>query len=600
MGRGLLHAALQGVFPDRDLFESSDPTLPGPRKSPEQIENEQAMERHSPEIILQGLAEGLPDASQLTELYNQMVGLSPNPLHTLLAQALQHATVPAIFTTNQDQCIEDAAEPGYAMVPIFDTQGFKHGLHCTLFQFHGAIGGNSAIEVARRKQSLTYTLNSMGPRLPPDKQDVLCQALARHPLIFLGYSGSDPDIWYSLYDLLTILPHPRIYWCVQGTPSTADHRTRLDARHAGAIVFFRGDLVTVLRECDNAWGLPDPGAVSPGSPTEVQDRLVRLRGWAPTLTLKERSLAYGWVLVSVGRYRAGAQLLEQLADSHPPQPVLMMAHLFAGYARRELSEHMSARAHLRQAVAMGRTLDRCRYAQAMHKLGESLSTFESVRWWHFWPTQPKLHEGAGWLLKAIKEYESLPAEERAVKSLGRAGLAHARMNLGQLYRRTAAYTPGLRPRLAAKARQGITDALKLLEGPEMDLRALAMADAAVAADDTSLPFSEKRARIDLAIDYTERWTQDQIQIGSAYFAKGRLLATISPSESDAAYQRALAAFSEAQMMGELARTELELAFVLAIKARQHIAQTQASREWQWGLRVLGVLKVLWALLGPKR
>ena len=49
------------------------------------------------------------------------------------------------------------------------------------------------------------------------------------------------------------------------------------------------------------------------------------------------------------------------------------------------------------------------------------------------------------------------------------------------------------------------------------------------------------------------------------------------------------------MEAEIARTELELAFVLSIQARQKVAEAQGSWEWKFGVRVLGALKVIRAL-----
>ena len=610
----LLHAALQGafqgVFPHRNLFE-------GPKA--EWSDDEKAIHRHSAEVVLQGLAEGLPDREKLTSLYNMMCDVPPNPLHHVMAAALGEGKVPAIFTTNQDRSIEDAAAARYLIHPIYDEGGFKNGLYPRLFQFHGAIGGSSSEEVARRKKSLTVTLHSMGPHLSADKHQVLKEALSRYTLLFLGYSGSDPDIWYSLHELLNIIPQARIYWCVHKAPS--GHLARLLDRHPDSVTVFSGDIRTILKDLSKIWDIPDPGPVDEPTGAQKEMRLEKLRSWAPDLTSQERELAYGWLLVSVGQYSQGAEVLEALAEAVSDQPIHMLALLFAGYARRELSDHVTARKHLKKALDESKTLDRCRYAQATQKMGESLSAFESVRFWYFWPTIPVLHTGGAWLTRAIQEYESLLPEELAAKQLGRAGFGSAKMNLGQLYRRTAAYTPRLRPRLADQAKKSINKSLEILERDEKDLRSLPMALAAAAADDPEKTPEEKCEKIDDAIEYSEQWNQDDIQIGSAYFAKGRLLATVNPSESEIrdgvslygvklgpqeiklqfetpsefCYLKALSAFRSAEMKAEVARTELELAYVLSLQARQKVAETQGSWEWKFGLRVLGALKVIHAL-----
>jgi len=586
MGSRLLHAALQGSFPHRNLFE---------RPEAEWSHDEKAIHRHSAEVVLQGLAEGLPDREKLTSLYFMMCEVPPNPLHHVMAAALGEGKVPAIFTTNQDRGIEDAGiASSYPIHPMYEQVGFKkNGLHTNLFQFHGAIGGSSPGEVARRKESLTVTLHGIGPHLSADKHQVLREALSRYPLLFLGYSGSDPDIWYSLHELLSIIPQARIYWCVRKAPS--GHLARLQDRHPHSVTVFSGDIRTILKHLSKVWDIPDPGPVNEPTGAQKEMRLEKLRSWAPDLTPQERELAYGWLLVSVGQYGQGAEILEALAEAKSDQPIHMLALLFAGYARRELSEHITARKHLKKALDESKTLDRCRYAQAAQKIGESLSAFESVRFWYFWPTMSMLHTGGAWLTRAIQEYESLSQEELAAKQLGRAGFGSAKMNLGQLYRRTAAYTPRLRPRLAEQARQLINKSLEILEQDEKDLRSLPMALAAAAADDPEKTLEEKREKIDDAIEYAEQWNQDNIQIGSAYFAKGRLLATASPSESESCYLKALEAFRSAGMKAEIARTELELAFVLSLQARRTVAETQSSWEWKFGVRALGALKVIHAL-----
>jgi tetratricopeptide (TPR) repeat protein len=583
MGPGLLHAALQGAFPDRNLFE---------RPEAEWSHDEKAINRHSAEVVLQGLAEGLLDREKLTSLYNMMCDAPPNPLHHVMAAVLGEGKVPAIFTTNQDRSIEDAAAARYLIHPIYDEGGFKNGLYPRLFQFHGAIGGSSPEEVAKREKSLTVTLHGMGPHLPADKHQVLNEALSRYTLLFLGYSGSDPDIWYSLHELLNIIPQARIYWCVHKVPS--GHLARLLDRHPDSVTVFSGDIRTILKDLSNVWNIPDPGPVSEPTETQKEMRLEKLRSWAPDLTSQERELAYGCLLDSVGLHRQAAELLEALGEVGKDQPIHMLALLFAGYARREIGDHIAAREHLEKALDESKTLDRCRYAQAAQKMGESLSAFESVRFWYWWPDRPRLHDGAKWLTQAVQEYEKLPPEDLVAKQLGRASLGNSKMNLGQLYRRTTRYTPFIpRPRLSKRARQVLNEAIEILE-QEKALRSLPMALAAAAADDPEKN-EEVEAIIDASIEYSEQWNQDDIQVGSAYFAKGDLLATKRPLESEACYLKALWAFREAEMNAEIARTELDLARVLSIQARQTITETQGSREWKFGLRILGVINVVRAL-----
>ncbi|MFN8472275.1 MAG: SIR2 family protein [Anaerolineae bacterium] len=583
LGRGLLRAGLQGVFPDLDLFAESG-AWPY---------EQQVIDSRSPEVVLQALAEGLPDRKALAALYNQMAGLPANPLHVILANAIRQRKVPAVFTTNQDRCIEDV---GIDTPPIYHDADFASGLIPTLFQFHGAIGGASLDEQERRRESLNFTLYSMGPRLSANKHRLLSEALAGHTLLFLGYSGSDPDIWYSLNELLLTIPSARIYWCIRSGDTPSDHLTRLSTRHPGNVLVFNGDIVEILSDLAAVWSVPHGFPVEAPRSSELDERLARLRAWSPNWSTGQRELAYGWLLVGVGLYQRAAERLEKLAATVSDPQLHILSLLFAGYARRELSDHIQARRHLKSAILASKEIDRCRYAQAAHKLGESLSSFESVRFWYFWPTIPSIHPGARWLERAIAVYKQLPIEELEAKQLGRAGLANAKMNLGQLYRRTAAFTPGLRNGLAQRGQTLIAEALEEFRQNDKDLRSLPMAIAAVAADDPTAPYDAKLRAIENAIEYAEKWNQDPIQVGSAYFAKGWLLARLLPSDAIVYYDKALTAFQEAGMKAELARTQLELAFALSREASATIADTEGSWEWRLGLSVLETLKVMHSLL----
>ena len=108
---------------------------------------EHAIASRSAEVILQGLAEGIQDRARLARFYNRMLGIPRIALHFLIIEALQHKRIPAIFRTNQDQCLEAAAlERGFGLEFIYDIDGFTRGLYPAVYQFHGAIGGNTHID----------------------------------------------------------------------------------------------------------------------------------------------------------------------------------------------------------------------------------------------------------------------------------------------------------------------------------------------------------------------------------------------------------------------------------------------------------------------
>ncbi len=64
------------------------------------------------------------------------------------------------------------------------------------------------------------------------------------------------------------------------------------------------------------------------------------------------------------------------------------------------------------------------------------------------------------------------------------------------------------------------------------------------------------------------------------------------------FRKALDLFRSTEVSAEMARTELELALVLMEQARLHIHQTEGSREWKLGLRVLSTLRTL-RILAPR-
>jgi hypothetical protein len=160
------------------------------------------------------------------------------------------------------------------------------------------------------------------------------------------------------------------------------------------------------------------------------------------------------------------------------------------------------------------------------------------------------------------------------------------MNLGQLYRRTAAYTPKLRSWLAKKAREIITESIEALR-KEKDFRSLPMAIATAVADDPAEVLTKKIEAVDLAIEYSKEWNQDAIQIGSAYFMKAQLLARADPLASETCYLEALSAFRSAGMKAEIARTQIELAALESQLASQITSKTEGSAEWKFGSRMLG-------------
>jgi len=194
-GREMLHSALRGVFrePQRFISMSSENWRP----------DERQMELRSPEVVLQGLFEGLPDTAKAYSPYDGLVGAEPNPIHVCLAHGLTNGSIPAVLSTNPDDCIERAAQPG-AVTSVYAASEFDSLRSSAVYHMHGICSSPSDAERVEKLLSLANTLNQMGPRLPGDKRGLLERVAEQHSLLFVGYSGSDPDVWYSLDELLAI------------------------------------------------------------------------------------------------------------------------------------------------------------------------------------------------------------------------------------------------------------------------------------------------------------------------------------------------------------------------------------------------------------
>ena len=610
-GDGMIRATLEGVFGTIGYFQSS-----GEARSEEQEDQQRVVLRHSPEVVLQGLFEGLPGRVRRRSPYDVFAGAHPNQAHTAVALALAQRSVPATFTTNPDPCLERAAGTGDVDV-AYDAVGFGEDFGPRLYLLHGAVGreGLSTDEFGQRARSLTNTLHSMGPKLSNSKHARLQDALSAGALLVLGYSGCDPDIWYSLDALLQITPNAKVYWCVRPTSSMSRHLRRLWERHPASVRPFEGDIGVVLGDLANVWGLGmDLGALA--TDEEMSKEWVRrIAHWADAdnLAEEEREIALGWVLTATGEHGAAAKRLEAVAKRTREREAHLAASLFAGYARREMSDHVTARGHLlRAAREANAQLDVCRYAQAANKIGESISAFECVQPWYLRPERLSLHGGARWLHVAIAAFRTVSPEEASLKQMGRSSLGNAIMNLAQLYRRTSKYPGGRRALLRSWEIALLHMAITILTA-EGDLRSLPMAQSALAADEPGLNDADRLAEINKQIERAVHWNQDAIQIGAAYFARADIVRASDRWQAEKYYTAALASHRRAGMKAEIARTALELSVVVA-RDRGRLGKairlwamglrgvwgTQGSLLWRVYLPLYGAVRCLCALVGGRR
>lgn len=145
-------------------------------------------------------------ALQLLEFF----GLgSPTAAHRFVAECARRGLLEAHFTTNFDDLAERAlTERGATYAPLFTSASFArrpprdttpvYYLHDTLPSRH------------RKQVECVATLDAVLSPLARHKRRVLEAALARHPVLFVGYSAIDLDI----RPLLETYANRRSYWWV--------------------------------------------------------------------------------------------------------------------------------------------------------------------------------------------------------------------------------------------------------------------------------------------------------------------------------------------------------------------------------------------------
>ncbi|MEI6503580.1 MAG: SIR2 family protein, partial [Armatimonadota bacterium] len=493
--------------------------------------------------------------------------------HECLARGLANGAIPAVFTTNPDECIERAGAHPVEELAVYRPEGFAGPLGRRVYHLHGICSApNENDEDLRRNRlaSLTNTLNSMGPKLPPAKHSALQDGCETYSLLCLGYSGSDPDVWYSLDEILKTSSVRCVYWCELSEGTVSEHLDRLRRSNPGRIQLFTADLTdsSVLRDLATAWGIGDPGALKMADRHAVQAVCNEVEKWVTDihLTAEEQGVAHAWLLVQVGRFARGARLLAHWAFHADDSETRLLATLLCGYAYREMSMHDEAQYFLRKALNLAQDGKHpVRRLQAAHKLAESRGSNERFSLWH---TVPEL--GLPWLPStqlrntadayALLEERDEWSQTLNLQVVGRAGRGNALMNLGQFYRRVCTYWEQLpliqRPDLRRRSAECLEAAERTLT-EEGDMRSLAMVKAALAMEG-NLPSKRKLELLETSIEIAEKWNQDDIQIGSEHFGTGMFLKGSDREKAEQHFVLALDAYLDADMRAELARTYFEL------------------------------------------
>ena len=164
------------------------------------------------EMILSGLKEKF-GSSALRAVQNEVNrNLEPSTGYYSLAYLVRHGFFKVIFTVNFDELLEKALNeelgPGkYSVICTSDEfksltpsppSSLKEPL---LIKIHGTYKFESTLTVSWEDVQ----------SLPPEKEKFLSYYAANYPLIFVGYSGRDPDIRSVLYQSSKSADH-KIFW----------------------------------------------------------------------------------------------------------------------------------------------------------------------------------------------------------------------------------------------------------------------------------------------------------------------------------------------------------------------------------------------------
>jgi len=148
-----------------------------------------------PEVILQIAVEEL--GSTVLRSLRTLISHKPNPNHFFLAEAIRLGNW--VFTTNQDDLIEKAAEAmGINFQMCYEDSHFEEFEKCLsagenvegcLFKLHGTIETDKPFR--QRFRTILMALRQVGRGLSEPKQRILSYFLQKFDFCFMGYSCQD-------------------------------------------------------------------------------------------------------------------------------------------------------------------------------------------------------------------------------------------------------------------------------------------------------------------------------------------------------------------------------------------------------------------------
>jgi hypothetical protein len=158
-------------------------------------------------------------------LLKHLIGTEPNRHHFAVAEMLHTGHIAAVVTTNFDENIEQAIQLALARPARCCVSGIEYEAcaadQADVYKLHGTIS---------KPETISATL-SQTAILPRAKAQVLKSLLTDHPVVFVGYSGNDDDIWPVISDSLRDSKNPVIVCAYPGS-NPAEPIRSLESRAA--------------------------------------------------------------------------------------------------------------------------------------------------------------------------------------------------------------------------------------------------------------------------------------------------------------------------------------------------------------------------------
>lgn len=264
----------------------------------------------------------------VTDLKTRLSGFTPD---TDLAWIITRKWR-AIFTTNYDdiieQCFNLVSTPSQAPVSIGDHQSFKlpNPLEVPIYHLHGTIFGENPNPLVSQTDYTSFRHQREW------LFEVLKHHFATYPILYLGYSNSDPN-WGMVLDELQREFHPasppESYRVAPATPP--EDREILESRGVHSIDGTVADFATAVRA--------SLGGVAPTTSWQPPDDWIPqdLKGNYETSPVATLRLLESWVYVNQADFNQSANVAEFLNGEPPSWSLIDQGRYF----ERDLQEPLT-------------------------------------------------------------------------------------------------------------------------------------------------------------------------------------------------------------------------------------------------------------------